>query len=394
VSATEATEVEATQEPASAKETTLAVPVPEVVGAPRTTWLQRLADAPGSVVDMFVSEASPFGDHVLDTGTLEGVVRRSPRANAYLSLEPELTGWSCDDGVMTFARHMRAAFAVGGVHVAEGGSTAALLKTFTEALRDAGYRRALFFPVSAEERAAFDAAGLETLMLGSEAFLDRDSWTMKGKSKADLRQMVNRGRKRYTLQTVEYTAQRAQVEIAPLHAAWLATKQSRHRMRLVVGSPGFDRPGDRRYFVARDGTGTPVAFLTLCPGWDGEGWGIDVMARPTEAPAGAMDVLITDVLTTVFDEGARVLSLGAAPMAERNDVTGHDRWFLRKVFRWLYGSGLGNRLFRFESLARYKDKFDPRWEPVYMGGWRRLNWWTLYVGCRMWGLFGPPRITL
>lgn len=387
----------------SLEETSVAALAPEVVGAPRTTWIQRLAASPGWLADKLTGHAGPMASHggLAELDALATLAAASPRANGYLSLEPELTRWMDpqEAGCLTFARHHRAAFAVGGLHSASASDKAMsssntgsmVIAAYCNALRATGFRRSLFFPISEAERPTYAAANVETLMLGSEAFVDRDTWTMRGKAKADLRQMVNRGRKRHGLRTTEYDAVRAAAELAPLHGAWLEDKQSKHRMRLVVGSPGFQNPAGRRFFVAADAEG-PVAFVTVTPGWAGQGWGIDVMARPDDAPAGAMDVLIVDAMAVLFDEGATLLSLGAAPMAERTAVTGHDRWLLRRVFRWLYGGRLGNRLFRFESLARYKDKYAPRWEPVYMGGWPKLSVWSLYVGCRMWGLFGAPRI--
>jgi len=65
-------------------------------------------------------------------------------------------------------------------------------------------------------------------------------------------------------------------------------------------------------------------------------------------------------------------------------------WLLRGIFWYLYRSYLGNKLFNFRSLHQYKIKFAPEWKTVYMAAWPRVSARALYVGCGMWGLFGPP----
>lgn len=319
---------------------------------------------------------------------LEGLARRSPRGNAYLSLEPGLRAFATPDGALTWAATRHNVFVVGGVHAPDGHG-GRLLDDFRRGLRDARYRRGLIFPVATAERRLVRAAGFRTLAVGAEAFIDTADFTLAGRARADLRQMVNRGRKRSSITVVELPAASAGAELGAVYARWLASRPVADPMALLVGTPCFDRPARRRFFAAlAPERPHPVAFVTVTPAWGGAGYGLDVMAREPDAPAGAMDVLLTEVITRLADEGVATLSLGACPMAERTPLPWRDSRALRAVFRWLYRSRLGNHLFPFASLARYKDKFAPRWEAVHLGAWPRLNALTLYHGCRLWGLFG------
>ena len=135
-----------------------------------------------------------------------------------------------------------------------------------------------------------------------------------------------------------------------------------------------------------------VAFVTLIPGWGGAGVGLDVMARYPDAPAGTMDVLLVRAIERCFDAGMRIFSLGGCPMAEHGTLDADDPWLLRRIFRLLYRTRVGNYLFNFNSLVQFKAKFAPRWEPVYIAGWPRVSVRSLYTGCRMWGLFGKPAL--
>jgi len=363
----------------------------------RRTAVQLAGELPGLALDLLTRTPKAPPGLYLPARELAATCVTSPRANAYLSLEPGLRVFQCPEGMLTWVGHRHTAFAVGGLHVAPGqpddaAAAAALMGAFRDALRDAGYRRALLFPAAEEEREPLARAGVQTLSVGAEAFLDADDWTLRGKRRADLRQMVNRGKKRYGIRVREVKSFEAAGRGGPLYERWLSNRPAGHRMRLLIGTPCFDRPAARRYFIADQGPGEPAqALATLTPGWGARGWGVDVMARDPQAPAGTMEVLLTDLIERTFDEGGRVFSLGASPMLERTPLPPPDSRILRPVFRWLFASRLGNRLFRFRSLAHFKDKFSPRWEPVYMGAWPRLSPLALYAGCRMWGLFGPPR---
>ncbi|MCB1153071.1 hypothetical protein KDL45_05425, partial [bacterium] len=78
----------------------------------------------------------------------------------------------------------------------------------------------------------------------------------------------------------------------------------------------------------------------------------------------------------------------ACPLSEEAPSEGPVNPLIRAIFRFLYRSRLGNALFPFRSLTHFKSKFADHWDPVYMGGWPTMGPWALYLGCRLWGLFG------
>lgn len=317
---------------------------------------------------------------------LAEVVARSPRGNGYLSLEPDLAVFRQGLGLLTWAAAGPTAFGVGGVHGGE--DPVSLVRAFCEHVRSAGFRQVLLFPVGGDEREAVETAGLQCLMVGSEAFIDPSRFSLAGGPMADLRQMLNRGRGRFGLQAREVAAEDTDVSMLEVYTEWLGSRPSGHRLQLLVGTPRFEEPFARRYFVAEDGDRTH-AMVTLTPGWGGTGYGLDVMARAPDAAAGAMEVALTGAIEALGAEGVGRLSLGACPMFEATPLPDGDSPVLRAILRWVLRSRLTRRLFPFESLPRFKAKFRPRWEPSYMAAWPRIGVRSLYAGCRMWGLFGP-----
>jgi phosphatidylglycerol lysyltransferase len=318
------------------------------------------------------------------------MVARAPRANGALSLEPGLRIFGGPSGAVTWAGSGRTAFAAGGVL---GENREGMLRGFSSSLKAAGYRRALLFPLQEDEREACQAGHFPSIHVGMEAFLTNETFGLAGKRYVDLRQMLNRAKKRHGLAVWEVHPPKGREGLEALHGRWLLTRPTWKPMALVVGSPCFDAPLGRRYFaVGAQGSGVAQAFITVTPGWSGDGWGLDVMARDPGASAGAMELVITETIGRLFDEGANLFSLGAAPLYPGPGKAAGGSHRLERIMGWIYRNALANRFFHFKALARFKMKFAPQWEPVYIGMWPKPSFRALYGACRMWGLFGEARL--
>lgn len=273
------------------------------------------------------------------------------------------------------------ALIVGGLQ-APRGRQAALLQHLVAVTRDAGVRRHAIYPVRDPDRALVHQAGFATLGIGSEAWVDLDGFTLRGKRWADLRQMRNRARKRGV--HAEETAPGPWDDA--MRAVWNAfvhSKQPRWELRWLTGTPSLDVPGGRRYFVAHK-QGRLHAFCTLLPGPDGT-WSVDVLCRHPDAVPGSMERLLVHAFTTLRDEGASAVNLGPCPLA------GLERWppgLLGALFRWAWSSPVAERLFGLRGLHAFKSKFQPRWEPVHLGLSPRVGWVPLYATARIWAFGG------
>lgn len=341
--------------------------------------LRGVLSLPGALMDRLEG-----GERVIEAGdpvALYPLVRERARyPEAHLALEPRLSYHRAAGSVLAYRARGRSAFGIGGANAPEGLRTQ-LLASFSASLSERGIRRRLVFPLKGDDVGAARSAGFQVLQVGQEAFLDLPGFTVRGKPFEDLRRMRNLAR-RGGLSTAEEPG--TSEALADVYEAWLTSKRPRWRMGLLVGSPGFETPFARRYLVARGTSGRAEAFVTLLPGSPGV-WGLDVMCRRPDAPSGAIEALILHAAKTLRDEGARTLSLGACPMA--GVPLKGDMPALRRIFRALYATNLGNRIFGFRRLWRFKQKFRPRWEPVSLGASPRLGVLELYLGCRMWGLY-------
>ena len=296
----------------------------------------------------------------------------------YLALEPGLFSHQQDGEHVHYAQSGRTAFAVG-----VSGHGEATLSGFLRAQRRQGASRVLLFPLFNDDLEEAHAAGFQTLCTGQEASLDLRAFSTAGPSMADLRQMVNRAVDRYQIQIAEEAAGGLAAEAMALYRRWLASRAQAQTMTLLVGSPGFETPEGRRYFTARV-HGELVAFVSVVPGYQGRGAGIDVLARDPQAPAGAMESLLVQIAARLANEGLERLSLGCVPL---RGVDGADHPLLGRIMKQIHDGRFGNLLFPFQGLGHFKAKFRPDWRPVSLGAWPRVDVVALYDGCSLWGLF-------
>ena len=83
---------------------------------------------------------------------------------------------------------------------------------------------------------------------------------------------------------------------------------------------------------------------------------------PELTSGGVMDFLFTELLAWGQAQGYRSFNLGMAPMSGFANHPLAPFW--GKLGKVLYLRG--NRFYNFQGLRRYKEKFNPEWQPRYL----------------------------
>lgn len=80
------------------------------------------------------------------------------------------------------------------------------------------------------------------------------------------------------------------------------------------------------------------------------------------APRGVMDFLFIEMMLWGRQQGFRWFNLGMAPL------TGMESGELAPLWHKLGGlvARFGEHFYNFQGLRRYKEKFDPIWQPKYV----------------------------
>lgn len=220
----------------------------------------------------------------------------------------------------------------------------------------------VFYEARPERLPLYLDLGLSALKLGESGRVPLADFSLEGPARKHLRQAVHKAEREGC--AFEVAPPEAVPALLPALRAisdrWLGDKQVREK-RFSLGR--FDEAYLRNFPVAlvRAG-GRPVAFANL---WRGAGraeLSVDLMRYGEDAPAGVMDYLFTRLMLWGRDEGYRVFDLGMAPLSGLEDRMLAPLWSRLGALLFRHGENFYN----FQGLRRYKEKFDPVWEPRYL----------------------------
>jgi phosphatidylglycerol lysyltransferase len=105
-----------------------------------------------------------------------------------------------------------------------------------------------------------------------------------------------------------------------------------------------------------------VAFANLWPTATRAELSVDLMRFSADAPRSAMDYLFIELMRWGAMQGYQWFNLGMAPLAGLERRALAPLWHRFGAFLYRHGENFYN----FDGLRRFKDKFDPVWEPRYV----------------------------
>ena len=265
-----------------------------------------------------------------------------------------------DDAFLMYARRGRSMIALYDP-IGPALQRAELIWQFRD-LCDLHHARPVFYQVRAENLPFYMDIGLTALKLGEEARVDLPAFDLeaKGKEMKDLRYTWNRGgRDGLALEIFEAGAAPME-ELQAISAAWVEGKNVREK----GFSLGRFTPQYLRHFriaVVRF-QGKAVAFANLLETQSTELASLDLMRAHPEAPKLTMEYLMLGLILHYKEAGYSRFSLGMVPLSGLQPRRGAPltQRLGAMVFR------RGEQLYNFQGLRRFKDKFQPDWEPRYM----------------------------
>ncbi len=219
----------------------------------------------------------------------------------------------------------------------------------------------VFYEVSTRHLPLYIDLGLTLLKVGEEAVVPLGSFSLDGSARKGLR------RTRRDVEKAGATfamIDRAEVPaMLPLLRAisdeWLSSKSTREK--------GFSLGRFDEQYLAHFSHAVIrvndqiVAFANV---WTGNGreLSIDLMRYRRDAPHGVMEYLCVALMLWGAERGFERMSLGMAPLSGLDVSAMAPLW--NRVGGLLYRHG--ENFYNFQGLRRYKEKFDPVWEPRYL----------------------------
>jgi lysylphosphatidylglycerol synthetase-like protein (DUF2156 family) len=217
-----------------------------------------------------------------------------------------------------------------------------------------------FYAVDEQAADRLRAAGLDREKVGERAIIDLSVFSLRGDGKKDLRNVRNRAVKAGCRFEIVSPGQNTAFyeTLRPVSDAWLAMRGGAEK---AFSMGRFDPDYLRHFHIAlarrRD---TPVAFANI---WrHRELATLDLMRFADEGPGGGMDYLFTEMVLWAQAQGLKEFDLGLAPLAGLKDQA--ELSTVAHLGSFIYARG--GRFYGFEGLRRFKNKFDPVWEPSFI----------------------------
>lgn len=230
-------------------------------------------------------------------------------------------------------------------------------------LADAHAARAGFYGLGPEDLPDSVDLGLAIQKTGESAAVPLEAFSLVGRRREVLRRNWRKaGEGGAAFEVLPVGAANAIMdELKAISDSWL----SHH----AGGEKSFSMGGfDPRYVaefpvaVVRGEEGKIVAFATLWLTASKTAFSMDLMRYSDEAPKNVMDYLFVELLQWGKDEGYQAFEFGVAPLAGLEDRPLAP--IMSRVGRLLYERG--EEIYNFQGVRRYKDKYDPVWQPRYI----------------------------
>ncbi len=227
-----------------------------------------------------------------------------------------------------------------------------------------------FYSVTKDVQEITTTLGWGSVQVAQETLLPLDSLTFKGKKFQDIRTALNKAQKEgIRAEWVTYRTAPLAVknQIEAISEEWIADRKL-PEMGFTLG--GIDELTDPevRCLLAIDEHRLIHAVTSWLPVYRNGaivGWTLDFMRRRNTGFRTSTEFLIAIAALTLKDEGYEFISLSGAPLArtgERSDTSATG--VLDRLLDRL-GTSL-EPVYGFRSLLAFKDKFGPRYEPLYM----------------------------
>ncbi len=208
-------------------------------------------------------------------------------------------------------------------------------------------------------------AGMTAIDIGDEAIIRVKDFTLEGRPMANVRQMVNRiRRKGYSCRTYKWSDVDSEVRVE--------LRKLGHEWRYGVAERGFSMSMDRfgedidpdTYITIARLDGAIKGLLYYVP-WTTDGLSLDRMQRERGTDAGVNELMIVETVEWAREHGFNRVSLNFAAfrsLFDRADKisAGPITRGTRNLIRFF------SNFFQVESLYRFNAKFQPDWETRYV----------------------------
>jgi len=315
---------------------------------------------------LLATPATPpiVGDHDPDFERVRAILASAeevePSANLALLGDKRFLFSASGESFLMFGVRGRSWIAL-GAPVGRRDERIELMWRFRE-LADAHAARAAFYAIGPDVLPDVVELGLSIQKTGESATVPLEQFSLQGRRREVLRRNWRKagetGAAFEVLSPEDTLGEIAAVKAISDH--WLANHAG--------GDKAFSMGGFEPRYVGEFPCavvrvdGRIVAFATIWTTNDRSSFSMDLMRYDDDAPKNVMDYLFVELLQWGRSQGYVAFEFGMAPLAGLEDRPLAP--IMSRVGRLLFERG--EELYNFRGVRRYKDKYDPVWQPRYI----------------------------
>ncbi|MBD8023067.1 bifunctional lysylphosphatidylglycerol flippase/synthetase MprF [Microbacterium gallinarum] len=267
-------------------------------------------------------------------------------------------------GIVAYQRRAGVAIVLADPLGAEASRTASVVE-FIRAAEHAGLVPC-FFSAGEATRAAVPS-GWRSIVVADDTIVDLPDLEFTGKQWSAVRTSLNRaGREEMTFRMTRLADEPWGIrqQLRAISEMWVGDK-GLPEMGFTLGTLDQAEDPEVRLALAISPQGDVDGFLSWLPVYGGDGavrgWTLDLMRRRDGGFGPVMEFLIGSSARQFSEEGAEIMSLSGAPLAHDYPP---DAGAIASLSDWLADSL--EPVYGFQSLHRFKSKFHPRYETMYL----------------------------
>lgn len=206
----------------------------------------------------------------------------------------------------------------------------------------------------------YEALNKKTLLLGEDAYVNLETFTMEGGGAKPLRNAINkiaRAGFAFKVNTAPQTDGFLQ-QLGYVSNNWLVEME-----RKELGfSQGYFRESELKnqtILCVENTDGKIVAFLNIIENSVPGELNFDLMRKTADAPSGTMEFLFTQMMQHYKAQGFKTLCLGMVPLSGIDSPDNIAEQALKLAYKHIKLFG------HYKSLRFFKEKFSPFWSKVY-----------------------------
>jgi phosphatidylglycerol lysyltransferase len=210
--------------------------------------------------------------------------------------------------------------------------------------------------------------GFKGFLIGNEAVIDLNKFTLSGRKAWSIRSSINHAvKKGMVVEEYRFKERRSpsiENELHRITNEWCKIKRM-HELTFAFGHVEFDTFEDARYFICKKDDRI-VGFLTYFPIYGKKSYYLDLTRREIHAPRGTIDFLMVKSFEVFKNEGIEKIFIGYSPVKYSL-----DSYLSSKLLMFFYPAV--EFFYPARSEFFFKNKYATGWQPNYFFYYPRIS---------------------